>query len=238
MRRLTAVALLFLAGCTTERGARTPLEPPDTSFVPTIPFTLEHTKDDGDFAHLTVASPMSLRARILREGTPVPGVLVTWKILGPPLPGAGFQSDSTWTDPYGYAVANYRLGTVADGQNLVAEVPRTNLSLSYHVYGEPDQPTGVTARVVGGAGTEAALAATVTDRYGNESVANVPLTWTVESGRPLLNLDYSTDRFATVVTDYQSGSDAYVFFTAAPDSDNVIVTANGFPPVVVSVKLP
>lgn len=235
MRRM-AVVLLLLAGCTTDRGSRGPLEPPDTTFVPTPNFTLEHSKNDGDFSLPTVGTVIPLRARVMRNGTPVPDIMVAWRIVAP-IPGSGLLADSVKTDAYGYSITNLKLSQKSGGQQVFASVPGTNLQLSYSVFGSPDSPFLIDARLLGINDDSAALLVqTVRDQYGNE-VYGESVTWTVLSGRALLSPHYDATRLSTwSATSGGGGGGTWLMFSSIPDSDQVSVTAGRLPPAIITVS--
>jgi hypothetical protein len=236
MRRLTAAALFLLAGCTTDRGARTPLEPPDTTFVPTPDFTLEHSKNDGDFSYPTVGTTLPLRARVMRNGLPVRDILVTWR-LSTALPGTGLQFDSVKTDQYGYSITSLKISEKSGGQVVLASIPGSNLQLSYVVIGEPDAPFLIDARLFGINDDSAALLVqSVKDRFDNE-IYGADVTWTVLSGRALLSPNYDATRLSTwETTSGGGGGGTWLMFSSIPDSDQVSVTTGHLPPKIITVS--
>lgn len=236
MRRLSAAALLLLAGCTTDRGARTPLEPPDTTFVPTPDFTLEHSKNDGDGSQPTVATQLTLRARVMRNGLPVPDIMVTWRIPNP-VPGWALFEDSVKTDAYGYSINTLKISQKSGGQAVIASVPGSNLSINYGVYAQPDAPYFIDARLFGINDDSAALLVqSVKDVYDNE-IYGADVTWTVLSGRALLSPYYDATRLSTwQATSGGGGGSTWLMFSSIPDSDQVSVTTGRLPPKIITVS--
>lgn len=160
-----------LASCGGEATAPTPSDP-------LVPADLEAVSGDAQAGEVGAALGAPLIVGVVdTNGSPVPGVLVTWEITAG---GGAITPASGRTGTQGRATATWTLGTVTGASQAVTVSVQGLTPLSFSAVTEPGPVHAVSvlpASVTLPVGETVQLTATLEDRFGN-SISDQGLTWT------------------------------------------------------------
>jgi adhesin/invasin len=172
----TTAALVLIAGC----GGSD-----DTTAPPLVAASVVATQGNAQAGTVgqALTSPVSVQV-LAANGSPVPGVLVTWFIESG---GGSVSTTSSTTDSLGMATVTWTLGTVAGTDSLAAAVTSASITLSAVANAGPvaalTKVSGDQQTVTAGT-TSQPLVVMATDAYGNP-VAGVTVAWIPENGGAL-----------------------------------------------------
>ena len=210
MRRATWAFLFAVLAACNGTGPGRALDEDDGGGGPPPPsaFELVRPKQDGFGQVGTVAEymPQPFVVRVMHNGSPVAGIVVTWVTN---TPAARVEPAALTTDLQGYSSAYFLAGTTAGSQGAQAVLDEQELVFIVTANGaDPASMEAVAGPDSARVGHWLIFRVAVFDIYGNR-VTDVPVMWTLASG--------------DITTFAPEGTSAAILFSQTPGP--VVVTA-------------